>query len=97
MFEVKLRAVGSLTILHLLPIPVISSIFCVPLSVCTQRVQEELFQASYRLYLSAPWFGLKTYIQVADAILLFSVCASYGVAAGIFFASAHDKKTKKEA
>jgi len=63
----------------------------------TQRVQEELFQASYRVYLSAPWFGLKTYIQVADAILLFSVCASYGVAAGIFFASAHDKKTKKEA
>jgi len=57
-----------------------------------EAVQDELMMASYRVYLTEPWFGLKTYIQVSDAILLFSVCASYGVAAGVYFASVYDKK-----
>ena len=48
--------------------------------------------ASFRVYLMAPWLGMKTYVQTADAILLFSVCASYGVAAGIFFSAAKNKK-----
>lgn len=61
-----------------------------------QAVQEELLVASYRVYLMEPWLGISVYIQVADAILLFSVCASYGVAAGIFFASVFDKQKEKK-
>jgi len=34
------------------------------------------------------------YIQVADAILLFSVCASYGVAAGLYFSARNGDKVK---
>ena len=34
------------------------------------------------------------YVQVADVILLFSVCASYGVAAGLYYSARNGDKVK---
>jgi len=62
-----------------------------------KKVQDDLELASHRVYLLRPLLGLKTHIQVIDAILLFSVCASYGVAAGIVSAYLLDKTKKKRA
>lgn len=55
-------------------------------------VQQELGLSAFRVYLTDPIFGFNTYVQIVDAVLLFSFCAAYGVAAGVFFSSASLKR-----